>query len=194
MPIDAVLFDMDGTLVRSEYDWPAIRAELGVEGASLIDALNALPEPQRSAAWARLNEIEREATEAATLVAGTVEILELLRRSGVKTALVTNNSDRNTAAILERFNLQFDQVLTRDSGLYKPSGAPFTEAMVRLGVDPSRVLAVGDSKYDLRAARESGCGLVAVVNGGYERHRMSADLAFADLFGLLQFLEIETEN
>ena len=53
---------MDGTLVDSRYDWPAIRAELGIDAPSLIDALNGLGSPEREEKWRRLIEIERQAT------------------------------------------------------------------------------------------------------------------------------------
>ena len=66
--IRAVVFDMDGTLVDSSYDWPTIRRQLGVSGASIIDDLNALAEPERSRKWAELEEIEKTATENAQTV------------------------------------------------------------------------------------------------------------------------------
>ena len=184
----AVLFDMDGTLVRSEYDWPAIRAELGVDGPSIIDALNALPEVARADSWARLEVIERQASLRADLVEGTEDLLNLLADRGIKTALVTNNSTENTEALMDRFSLSFDVVITRDSGLYKPSGAPLTEAMRRLNVEPEATIAVGDSNYDVQAAREAGCSQVIVVNGGCRRWGKDADRAFENLRGLAEFL------
>ena len=185
--LQAVLFDMDGTLIQSQYDWPSIRAELGVDGPSIIDALNALPEPQRAESWARLEAIERQASQGAVLVEGTEELLSLLTDRGVKTALVTNNSTENTEALMARFDLAFDVVTTRDSGFYKPSGAPLLEAMRRLGVSPSATIAVGDSHYDVQAAREAGCTQVIIVNGGCRRWGKDADHAFEDLRGLAEF-------
>jgi len=185
--LEAVLFDMDGTLIHSEYDWPAIRAELGVDGPSIIDALNALPEPQRAESWARLETIERQASLGAVLVEGTEDLLSLLADHGVKTALVTNNSTENTETLLDRFGLSFDVVITRDSGLFKPSGAPLIEAMRRLCVSPAATIAVGDSHYDVQAAREAGCAQVIIVNGGCRRWGKDADHAFEDLMGLAEF-------
>ena len=185
-----VLFDMDGTLVDSEYDWPAIRRRLGVEGGSIIDELNDLPEPERSEKWTRMCEIEREATERAELADGVPELLSLLRSKRMRTALVTNNTDANAIHLVERFGLELDLVLTRDCGMWKPSGAPLAEAMRRLGADPERTLAVGDSSYDLQAAREAGCARVCILNPDRERYRDDADLWFAGARGLMRYLEI----
>jgi hydrogenase expression/formation protein HypE len=188
--IEAFIFDMDGTLIDSDYDWPAIRSRLGVTGASIIDELNGLPEAERRARWAELEEIERRATESARLKTGAPELLELLSGCGLATALVTNNTEPNTHSLLERFELDFDVVLTRDSGLWKPSGAPIREAMKRLGKAPEHCLAVGDSRYDVDAAHDAGCGRVCVLYGAAASHRDRADLAFADLEALIRYLRV----
>jgi len=188
--IRAVLFDMDGTLIDSPYDWPAIRRRLGVEGRSLIDGIEALPERERRRAWAELEAIERDATARATLKPGARELLRALARRGLRTALVTNNTTANTEMLLDRFGLAFDEVLTRDSGLYKPSGAPLVQACSGLGVDPEACLVVGDSRYDLEAARDAGCGRVCILHEHAAELRREADLALADVPALLRLIEI----
>ena len=188
--IRAVVFDMDGTLVDSTYDWPAIRRLLGVTGASIIDDLNGLEEPERSRSWAVLEEIEKTATEEARLHEGAHEVLEHFSARGLATALVTNNSSANTRRILARFGLRFDVVLTRDSGLWKPSGAPIREAVTQLGVRPDDCLGVGDSHYDVLAAREAGLAAVCLVHDGAARLDVDADLSFADIPAFVRYLQI----
>ena len=78
--------------------------------------------------------------------------------------------------------------MSRDSGLWKPSGAPLTEAMKRLGVRPENTMAVGDSVYDIRAAREAGCGAVSIVYDGKGAHIGDADLSFQTIEELTAFL------
>lgn len=188
--IQAVVFDMDGTLVDSTYDWPEIRRRLEVTGSSIIDDLNALPEPDRSRRWAELEEIEGAATDGATAHEGAHELLDLLSAHGLATALVTNNSSANTRRILARFGLRFDVVLTRDSGLWKPSGAPISEAVRLLEVQSGACLGVGDSRYDVLAAREAGLAAVCVLHDGVGRHAAEADLAFEDIPAFERYLRV----
>jgi phosphoglycolate phosphatase len=188
--IEAVIFDMDGTLVNSVYDWPEIRRRLGVTGASIIDDLNALEEPDRTRRWAELEDIEAEATSRATMHEGARDLLALLTDHSLPAALVTNNSAANTRRLLDRFSFDFEVVVTRDSGLWKPSGAPITEAARRLGVAPERCLGVGDSHYDNMAAREAGLGRICVLHDGSGRRDGEIDLEFDDIPAFLRYLQI----
>jgi HAD superfamily hydrolase (TIGR01509 family) len=188
--VRAVIFDMDGTLVDSAYDWPVIRRELGVTGASIIDELNGLPEPDRGARWAALEAIEARASDGATIHPGAAELLALLGGKGLPTALVTNNSESNTRRLLDRFELRFDVVMTRDTGLWKPSGAPVAEAARRLGVPAEGCLGVGDSHYDILAARDAGLRAVCMLHDGAGRHNGEADLSFADIPAFVRYLRV----
>ncbi len=188
--IDAVLFDMDGTLVDSEYDWHAIRERLAVSGPSIIDHLNGLSVPERDHRWEELREIERTASARAGLLPGARDLLRQLADHGLVSALVTNNTADNTRALLERFGLEFPVVLTRDDGHWKPSGEPLKEAARRLGVDPGRCLAVGDSSLDMEAAHAAGCGRVALVHGRLPDLDREVDLAFPDLPAFSRYLRI----
>ena len=158
-----VLFDMDGTLVEVPYDWSRIRADLGAGETSILTYLGRLEEPERSRKWAILEAHEAEATKRARLRRGVPRLLGRLRERGIRTALVTNNSRKNTEALVRRFGLVFDLVMTRDDGLWKPSGDPLVAAVSRLGLRASDCLAVGDSHFDVRAAREAGVPRIFVI-------------------------------
>ncbi|MBN2492599.1 MAG: HAD-IA family hydrolase [Planctomycetes bacterium] len=187
--IDAVLFDMDGTLVDSKYDWPAIREALEIQGHSILDELDAMPSPRREEKWALLERFEREASLKARLKDGAKELVAVVRARGLKTALVTNNSGGSVALILERYGLQFDALVTRDSGLYKPSGAPLVEALRQLGVAPERSLFVGDYLFDVVAARAAGCARVGILYDPEGRFSRDADFTFPDVNALRRHLE-----
>ncbi|MBI5118827.1 HAD-IA family hydrolase [Candidatus Poribacteria bacterium] len=188
--IEACVLDMDGTLIDSDYDWLSIRAALDVKGVSILDDLNGLEGEERERKWAKLREIEHAATLAARLKPGARELLELLARKGIKTALVTNNSDVNVAYLLEEFKLEFGVVITRDSGLYKPSGAPVSEAARRLGASPGRTLCVGDSLYDILSCREADCRWACILFDKNNRVSPHADICFPDIERFMRYLTI----
>lgn len=163
MSVKLVIFDLDGTVVENNYDWAFIRKTLGVENGSILSYLDRLPETERKEKYARLEEFERQQTRLARLKPGIQEFLAYLRSTGLRTALVTNNNRENTEYLLKKFNLEFDLVITRESGLYKPTGEPFKEVMARLELKPEETVVIGDTHYDLLAAEQAGIANIFIL-------------------------------
>lgn len=156
MGLKSVIFDLDGTIVENDYDWKRIREELGTGAESILAYLDALAEPERSAKWSLLEAHEARQTEASVLRQGVPDLLAMLRSRRVAAALVTNNSRKNTEFLLGRFGLRFDCVITRESGLWKPSGAPFLEVLRTLRIKPEECGVIGDTRFDVLAALDAG--------------------------------------
>ncbi len=192
--IRAVLFDMDGTLVEVPHDWKAIRKALGIGPGSILDQLHALPEPERSRRLALLDAMETDACDAARPAPGAAELLGFLRRSGIATALVTNNSAASARTVLERFGWTFSAVITRDDGTWKPSPEPLFRAAAALGVPIGACAAIGDAWLDREAARAAGCRALWLVGPEAERSGRAAELAAPDLAGLLERLRESVET
>lgn len=173
MAVRGVLFDLDGTVVETSYDWIRIKRELGSEGTPILSMLESLPEPERSRKRRILERHEEEQTRKAVLKRGIPELLAALEARGIRTALITNNSRKNTEYLLEKFGLRFDAVLTRETGLWKPSGKPLLESMRRLGLDGPDCVSVGDSRFDVQAAREAGVPRIFIL--GAEGSTLAGD-------------------
>jgi len=169
MRIKGIIFDLDGTVVENDYDWPGIREALGAGAASILGYLDSLEEPERSEKWTILETHEAEQTEASILRQGVRELLGLLRARGIAAALVTNNSRKNTEFLLEKFRLDFDCVITRESGTWKPSGAPFLEVLRTLGLEPEACGVIGDTHFDVLAALDAGIGSIFLLSDEPER-------------------------
>ena len=169
MRLKGAIFDMDGTVVDVPYDWGKIKAELGTQGKPILTYIENLDEPERSKKWKILERFESEATQKAKLKPGMRDFLDLLSTRGVKKALVTNNSRKNVSFLLEKFRLEFDCVISRERGLWKPSGAPILVAMKELQLDKEECCVVGDSHFDVRAAEEAGIPLIFILNEDTEK-------------------------
>lgn len=154
--MEAVIFDLDGTLVDVPYEWPKIRRKLGVGEKPILSHLASLSGPERGRKWKLLEEIEAQATRKAILKEGVARFLDFLDKNSIRKALVTNNSRKNVDYLLRKFKLKFECVISRESGLWKPSAEPLLAALKKLGVEKEEACVVGDSHFDAKAAAEAG--------------------------------------
>ena len=164
---------MDGTIVDVAYDWKRIKQELQTQGKPILSYIQSLEEPERSKKWMILEKYEEEATTQATLKKGMDRFLAFLKEKNVKTALVTNNSRKNVEYLLGKFNLNFDLVLSREAGLWKPSGAPFLFVLEKLGVKKKQCCVVGDSHFDVKAGKDAGIECIFILT-----HDKNMDYSF----------------
>lgn len=161
--IKGIIFDMDGTVVDVPYDWKRIKQELQTEGEPILSHIRNCREPERSRKWGILERYEEEATAQATLKDGMDKFLIFLREKGIKTALVTNNSRKNVDFLLNKFRLHFDLMLSREAGLWKPSGAPFIFVLENFGIQKKECCVIGDSHFDVKAAKEAGIERIFIL-------------------------------
>jgi len=192
-----VIFDLDGTVVENSFDWRRIREEIGAGETSILTYLESLEEPERSRKRLILERHEAAQTEAAVLRGGIRDLLGVLRARGVAAALVTNNSWKNTEFLLNKFGLVFDCVITRESGLWKPSGAPFLEVLKRLDLKSDDCCVVGDTRFDVLAGLDAGIAAIFLLSNEPEKYAGFPVEVYPDLNSLsdacLAFLKTRTE-
>ena len=172
--IKGIIFDMDGTVVDVPYDWKKIKQELQTEGKPILAYIQGLKEPEKTKKWRILERYEEEATAQATLKEGMENFMAFLKQKGIKTALVTNNARKNVDFLLRKFRLDFDLILSREAGLWKPSGAPFLFVMQKLGIQKKECCVVGDSHFDVKAAEEAGIKIVFVLSHQGKKRKYAA--------------------
>ncbi|OLT48911.1 HAD family phosphatase [Cellulosimicrobium sp. CUA-896] len=174
---DAVLFDMDGTLIdsvpavdRSWRRWAAeqglpdaddFRIQHGTPARSLIARL--LPADRVDAAYERIQELELVDNEGVTMLAGTSDALAAL--PAARQAIVTSCTRPLAEARMAASGLRpRSVVVTADDVEHgKPAPDPFLLGAERLGVDPARCLVVEDAPAGVASARAAGCAVLAVT-------------------------------
>ena len=186
MRFPVVLFDLDGTLIDSgpiilasmqhatrtvlgrEIAYEELAATVGGQG--LVSQMRTL-DPNRVD---ELVEVYREHNDPLhdTLEAfdDLVEVLPRLRAEGRRLGIVTAKRHRTAQLALDRFPElaeQFDVVVGHeDTDRHKPAPDPVLFALERLGADPSHAAYVGDSPFDIQAAKAAGAFAIAVGWGG----------------------------
>lgn len=182
--LKGVIFDLDGTVVDVPYDWSRIKKKLATQGKPILHFIHNLKEPEKTEKLKVLEKYEKKATLQAVLKEGMLEFLDLLKEKGIKKALVTNNSKENVLYILNKFKLEFDCLITRESGLWKPSGDPIITAVKELGLKKEECCVVGDSHFDIQAAKEAGIRKVFILNDDKERFNSTSVEVFKDVESL----------
>jgi HAD superfamily hydrolase (TIGR01549 family) len=184
-----VVFDLDGTVVSQELDFEAIRVEIGLpSGTPLLEALARMPLSERQRAGVILDEHERIAAAKARLLPGVIEFMGRLERRGIPRALLSRNSRRSVATILERFGLRFDPVMAREDAPHKPDPAGLTRICHAWMLQPSEVLIVGDFLYDLQAGKAAGTRTALVTHGRDWPFAHLADVTFSSFCELPELL------
>lgn len=181
--------DCDGTLLDTNYlhalawsralrdvgEWApmnAIHRLVGMGGDELVPALVGHSVDGADAAhdrhYAALKGDVRPFPDAGAF-------LRTLHEAGLAVVLASSASEDDVAemrAVLDADDAIDEVVNADDVERSKPDPEIFATAREKAIIDPTRVLAIGDSVWDVQAARAAGMGCVAVESGGSSRHEL----------------------
>jgi HAD superfamily hydrolase (TIGR01509 family) len=204
MPLQAILFDLDGTIVDTERESAeamarALRRGLGIEisqadrdfiiGRSWVDIYRNLQDRHPALRWSQAELIRETAAERVgvfadlgiTVLPGAVEAVH--RFAGVGRALVTGSSREEAGQVLDHLELRpaFQAVVaSEDVPRSKPSPDGYLSAADKLGVAPERCVVVEDSAAGIAAGVAAGARVVAVAAGNFHGQDQSAAHAVID--------------
>jgi HAD superfamily hydrolase (TIGR01509 family) len=192
----AFLFDLDGTLIDSVYQhvvawrealeqvgvslavWK-IHRRIGMSGGLFVTALlRELGAALDEEAIARLPGLHAEAYAryypGVRPLPGAAELLATLSEREIPWAIATSGAERSAGPARELFGLPPDTpFVTRDLVRYaKPDPDLFLTAAERIHVDIGNAIVVGDSVWDLLAARRAGALGIGLLSGGYGREEL----------------------
>ncbi len=216
-PQASFLFDLDGTLVDSVYQhvlaWnEALDAEgiklsvwrihrkIGMSGGLLTNML--LRETGLKIESDRIERLQRLHTQAYIRLSakiqplpGARELLAYLTDAKIPWAIATSGRMETARPALEALGIQFDQIpiVTRDQVKHaKPDPDLFLTAAERVGSEIETASVVGDSVWDMLAARRARALGIGLLSGGYgqeELERAGAYRVYEDPADLLNHID-----
>ena len=216
--IDAVLFDLDGTLIDSAPDLGAaadkMRTDRGLASLPLSQyrpmagagargmiavAFGLTPDDARFDALKEefFSNYELRLTELTYVFEGVAELIAHIGQAGLGWGVVTNKSARFTVPLTQAIPLfnTAGAIVSGDTTAHaKPHPAPLLEAARRLEVLPARCIYVGDDERDIVAGRAAGMPTVAAAYGylgqATDTQGWNADFTIATPSALLNLLKM----
>lgn len=217
MRFEAVLFDLDGTLIDSAPDLGAAADKMRIDRGMPSLPFDAYRSLAGTGARGMLNvafgitpdhadfesmreeffcNYEADLTARTVVFDGVMDLLSQLSAQGMPWGVVTNKSERFALPLSRQMPL-FEQCRVLIGGdttpHAKPHPEPLLEAARRLSVDPARCLYVGDDLRDVQAARAAGMA-AAVASYGYlgeagDPAGWDADFLLTEPLDLLKLLD-----
>lgn len=210
MPNPAVLFDIDGTLVDSNYlhvhawhrafaaldvdvaSW-RVHRRIGMDGSTLLTELLGDSDSETAERAKELH--DRFYTDAADLIrplpAGR-DVLDAVGRMGLQVVLATSAPEHELdilRRVLDRDDLVSTMTSSNDVETAKPRPDIVRVALERAGVGPDDAVFVGDAVWDVRAAARAGVPCIALLSGGISRGELEGEGAVAVYEDVSEMLE-----
>ncbi|HEX4019255.1 MAG TPA: HAD family hydrolase [Frankiaceae bacterium] len=204
-----MLFDIDGTLVDSNYlhvvawmhafqtagcqieAW-RIHEAIGMDSGKLLERL--LGEQADALAERAKEEHSRRYAELGTLLQpfdGAQQLVRAVAESGVKVVLATSAPHDELKRLRELLDVD-DAVDTvtnaEDVDTAKPAPDIVHVALERSGVSASQAVFIGDTVWDVRAANNAGVACIAVESGGVHEYALRQEGAAAVFSGARELL------
>jgi HAD superfamily hydrolase (TIGR01509 family) len=216
-PLSCVIFDVDGTLTRTnELIFASFNhvAEKYLGRRFAPEEIIALFGPPEEGAIIKVfgpesvDEVMEELLlfyasrhrEMASLHAGIEEVLSFLKGRGIALAVFTGKGRTTTAITLDILQLSgyFDMVVSgNDVVRHKPDPEGILRVLERFGCPPESALMVGDSLSDIRAARAAGVPVASVLWDCYHPdavRRENSDLIFERVEDLLAWFRLRVNG
>ena len=194
LPLKAVIFDLDGTLINSAIPFKEMKRKViaflhanGVDerllnkdmlSTEIIDlAICCLQqkgssENQITEILAQvsniMNKVELQSIENAAVIEGVPRTLRALKEQGLKLGVMTRSCSEYTHKILSKFSLNryFDAIAARDDvDQPKPNPEHAFHVLKLLGVKVQETLFIGDHWSDAECAKQAGLNFVFVSHG-----------------------------
>ncbi|MBW4577327.1 MAG: HAD family hydrolase [Aphanothece sp. CMT-3BRIN-NPC111] len=204
MGLQGVILDIDGTLVLSndahaqawveafatygyEVPFEKIRPLIGMGGDKIIPMmvpeLNKYEGDGKAISHKRKELMINSFVPTLSPTPGARQLLLQIKQAGLKTIVASSATSEELSLLFKA--AQVDDLLNADTmsvdaDASKPAPDIVEGALNQLKMQPNQVVMIGDTPYDVEAARKCGVGAIAVRCGGFDDSQLKDAIAIYD--------------
>lgn len=205
-----IIFDFDGTLTELTLDFDLLRAEIEAIARcyvtddvilslknqyilEMIDGIEMMLDGKntrfKEEAYARLRDLEVEASKGKDVYPYTRDVLKRLKNRGISVGIITRSCMDVLRTVFPDIDSYTDSIVTREDTKYvKPNPLHVREVLRSLRLEPDDVIMVGDHPTDIIAGRALNMKTVGVLTGRTARdsfEKVQATFIFDDIRDIL---------
>lgn len=153
IPIQGIIFDLDGTLVSSRLDFAYLKRELACpKHVDLLQHVNQLPASQKEDAHRFIYNHEMQDAEQSSWLPGAQKFVHDCQAKHIPMAIITRNMRDAAMLKIQHNNIPIDIVLTRDDAPPKPDPSGLLQVANEWKIHHKEIIYIGDFLYDIEAA------------------------------------------
>jgi len=184
--IEAIIFDMDGTLVESEHIWAYAKQKIAEDegikissdelekfiGRGLNDFIDEIITPENAEHRTRLNQkIQEKALENykcnINVIDGAIDLLKAFKSAGMRMAICSSGPMEAIKSSLSALNAteMIEVIISGETlNIGKPDPLPYLQTLLKLNLKPSSVIVFEDTISGLKSATSAGIRTIIVGN------------------------------
>lgn len=204
MALQAVILDVDGTLVISndahaqawveafatygyEVQFEKVRPLIGMGGDRIIPMMvSGLSDEDgdgKAISEKRKELMIKKFAPTLPAAPGSRELVLQMQQAGLRLIIATSATSEELSQLLKAAkvdDLLHEATTSSDAEASKPAPDIVEAALKKLNIEPSKVVMIGDTPYDIESANKCGVGLIAVRCGGFDDSQLKDAIAIYD--------------
>ena len=187
------IFDLDGTLTKTQHNFDHIRNELDIpDGELILEYVHSLPSSEANILLARLSQLEKETIADAQIAEGAMPLLELLQSRSNNLGILTRNTQENAIQTLEKIGLKRffsdDVIVGREQRPPKPAADGVLYLLNKWKTNQGDSVIVGDFHLDLKTGRNAG--VMTILVGELDQKNCNNNLIDFSVHSLFEIIRL----
>jgi len=189
MDIEAVAFDLDGTITKTLVQFAPYKKRIGCKIGDVLTYIKKQDLDRQQAMYQILEEYEYQIQKDCILNDGFLDLMDFLNDRDIKTGIITRASRHHATQVIQKLGIPITCVIGREETEPKPSGKPLIHLSSLLKKPLHKMICVGDFLWDILAGKNAHVTTVLLATDVSRKYIHLPDYAIYHLASLKDIIQ-----